>query len=27
MTGHGHTIEALPIDKTTQILREYGAIK
>jgi D-aminopeptidase len=27
MTGHGHTIEALPIDKTTQILRKYGAIK
>lgn len=27
MTGHGHTVEALPIDKTTQILRKYGAIK
>jgi D-aminopeptidase len=27
MTGHGHTIEALPIDKTTQILKKYGAIK
>ena len=26
-TGHGHTIEALPIDKTTDILRKYGAIK
>jgi len=26
-TGHGHTVEALPIDKTTNILREYGAIK
>ena len=26
-TGHGHTVEALPIDKTTDILREYGAIK
>jgi len=28
MTGHGHhTVEALPIDKTAQILRKYGAIK
>src|SRR6516165_7862810 len=27
MTGHGHTVEALPIDKTTDILRKYGAIK
>jgi D-aminopeptidase len=27
VTGHGHTIEALPIDKTTEILRRYGAIK
>jgi D-aminopeptidase len=26
-TAHGHTVEALPIDKTTQILRKYGAIK
>lgn len=26
-TAHGHTIEALPIDKTTEILRKYGAIK
>ena len=26
-TGHGHTIEALPIDKTTDILRKYGGIK
>ena len=26
-TGHGHTVEALPIDKTTKILREYGVIK
>jgi len=26
-TGHGHTVEALPIDKTTDILRKYGAIK
>jgi D-aminopeptidase len=25
--GHGHTVEALPIDKTTDILRKYGAIK
>jgi D-aminopeptidase len=27
MTGHGHTVEALPIDKTADILRKYGAIK
>ena len=27
MTGHGHTVEALPIDKTVQILKKYGAIK
>ena len=26
-TGHGHTVEALPVDKTTDILRKYGAIK
>ena len=26
-TAHGHTVEALPIDKTTEILRKYGAIK
>ena len=26
-TGRGHTVEALPIEKTTEILREYGAIK
>jgi D-aminopeptidase len=27
MTGHGHTIEALPIERTVQILKKYGAIK
>jgi D-aminopeptidase len=27
VTGHGHTVEALPIDKTTEILRRYGVIK
>jgi D-aminopeptidase len=27
MTGHGHTVEALPLEKTTEILRKYGAIK
>jgi D-aminopeptidase len=27
ITGRGHTVEALPIDKTTAILRKYGAIK
>jgi D-aminopeptidase len=26
-TGHGHTIEALPIDKTLEILRRHGAVK
>jgi len=27
MTGRGHTIEALPISETVEILRRYGAIK
>jgi D-aminopeptidase len=27
MTGHGHTVEALPIDKTLEILRKHGALK
>lgn len=27
MSGNGHTVEALPIDKTMDILREHGAIK
>jgi D-aminopeptidase len=27
MTAHGHTVEALPIAKTTEILRKYGVIK
>lgn len=27
VTGRGHTVEALPIGKTTEILRKYGAIK
>ena len=27
VTGRGHTIEALPIEKTTAILRKYGAIQ
>jgi D-aminopeptidase len=27
MTGRGRTIEALPIDRTVEILRKYGAIK
>ena len=26
-TAHGHSVEALPIQKTTDILRKYGAIK
>src|SRR5438552_2645097 len=27
MTSHGHTVEALPIEKTSAILRKYGVIK
>jgi len=27
VTGHGHTVEALPIKKTTEILKKYGAIQ
>lgn len=27
MTGRGRTVEALPIDRTVEILRKYGAIK
>lgn len=27
MTAHGHTVQALPIEKTSEILRKYGAIK
>ena len=27
MTGNGHTVEALPIDKTMEILREHRSIK
>jgi D-aminopeptidase len=27
MTGRGHTVEALPIEKTTEILKKYGAIQ
>jgi len=27
VTGNGHTVEALPIDKTVEILKKYGAIK
>ena len=26
MTGRGHTVEALPVDKTAAILKKYGAI-
>ena len=26
VTGRGHTVEALPLDKTLQILREHGAL-
>jgi D-aminopeptidase len=27
VTAHGHKVEALPIEKTTEILRKYGVIK
>jgi len=27
LTGRGHTVEALPLEKTTEILKRYGAIK
>ncbi len=27
VTGRGHTVEALPLDKTLQILREHRAMK
>jgi D-aminopeptidase len=27
ITGRGHTVEALPIEKTTEILKKYGAVK
>jgi D-aminopeptidase len=27
MSGNGHTVEALPIEKTKEIMRKYGAIK
>jgi len=27
VTGHGHSIEALPLDKTIEILKRYNAIK
>jgi D-aminopeptidase len=27
MSGNGHTVEALPIEKTKEILHKYGAIK
>ena len=27
MTGNGHTVDALPIEKTTKILREHGVLK
>ena len=27
LTGRGHTVEALPLEKTTEILKKYGAIK
>jgi D-aminopeptidase len=27
VTGNGHTVEALPVDKTIAILRKHGAIR
>lgn len=26
MSGQGHTVEALPLDRTMEILRKYGAL-
>ncbi|HWO02837.1 MAG TPA: P1 family peptidase [Blastocatellia bacterium] len=26
MTGRGHRVEALPLDRTTELLRKHGAI-
>jgi D-aminopeptidase len=26
-TGRGHTVEALPIDRTLEVLRKYNALK
>ena len=26
VTGSGHTVQALPIDRTVEILKKYGAI-
>jgi D-aminopeptidase len=27
MTGNGHTVESLPIDKTAKILKAHGVLK
>jgi D-aminopeptidase len=27
ITGRGHTVEALPLERTTEILKKYGDIK
>jgi D-aminopeptidase len=27
ITGRGHTVEALPIDRTIEILRKHGALR
>jgi len=27
VTGNGHTVEALPIDRTIEILKKYGVLK
>jgi len=27
MTGHGHTVDALPIEKTLEILKRYRVVK
>jgi D-aminopeptidase len=27
VTGNGHTVEALPIDQTVEILRRHGAVR
>jgi D-aminopeptidase len=27
VTGNGHTVEALPIERTVEILRRHGAVR
>jgi D-aminopeptidase len=27
VTGRGHTVEALPVERTVEVLKKYGAVK